>query len=101
MKDVMQGAYEVFMPVSEAKKKEMIAEFYTKKAPVFLQAMEEKLKSKKTHEFLIGENYTLADFYFIGVWRAVVANPVFPDFTELMTKTPLLCEYYEKKNKLY
>ena len=101
LKDIMEGAFKGFLPIPEEKKKQMRVEFFTKTVPVLFQAMEAKLKANASHEFLVGEKYTMADFYLIGVWRAVVMNPMFGEFKELVAKTPLLNEYFEKKNKLF
>lgn len=98
-KDIMENCFKSFLPIPEDKKKEIRTQFFEKMAPVFLAAMEERLKTNKTQSHLVGRKYTIADFYLLGVYRAVMNNPSYPEFKSLLEKVPVLKEYLEKKDK--
>lgn len=98
-KDVMEGCFREFLPIPEDKKKELRKQFFEKSVPTFLSVMEQKLKENKTQCHLVGRDYTIADFYLLGVYRAVMNNPQYPEFKEILEKCPALKEYLEKKDK--
>ncbi len=102
LKDIMDGCARFYhLNVPEDKKKEMRKDFFTKTVPTCLDAMENRLKINKTQCHLVGRSYTIADFYLIGVWRGFFLNPMCPEFKEILPKYPTLCQYFEKKNKLF
>jgi glutathione S-transferase len=101
LKDIMEGCLRfVLLPVSPEKKKEMRDEFFASTAPTLLVAMEDKLKLNATIDYLVGRSYTIADFYFVGVWRAFVLNPKFPELQPLVARHPTLIAYFARINPL-
>eukprot|EP01022_Parablepharisma_sp_SALTPOND_P001341 TRINITY_DN10612_c0_g2_i1.p2 TRINITY_DN10612_c0_g2~~TRINITY_DN10612_c0_g2_i1.p2 ORF type:complete len:435 (+),score=56.53 TRINITY_DN10612_c0_g2_i1:319-1623(+) len=100
LKDLMDGCARTFLSLPEDKKKKSRTEFFEKNVVNVFQAMENKLKLKKACNYLVGDKYTIADFYFVGVWRGFVMNPMFSEFKGIVEKYPLLNEYFDKKNKL-
>ena len=65
-----------------------------------LNAMEDKLKVRKTKYFLVGSNYTIADFYTIGIWRENFNDIQFYEIKTLIKSFPILKEYLEIQNEL-
>jgi len=99
-KDVMDECYKFsYAPVSEDKKKEMRTRFFENAAPVFLQAMEERLKGNKSQDYVVGRKYTIGDFYLVGVYRAILKDPNYSEFNAILEKCPTLKAYLEKKDK--
>ena len=101
LKDLVETVARHFMPISEEKKKQYYEEFFSKTVFTFLGAMEARLGANESHDYLVGKNYTIADFYLIGTWRGVMMNPMFPQYKDIIPKYPLLQECAEKKNKLF
>jgi len=101
MKDIMEGCTKFFLPIAEDKKKEQRKDFFEKTAPILLGAVQDRLKLNKCKHHLVGSKPTIADFYFIGVWKGFVTSPMFPEFKELIPKFPLLNEYMACKEKKY
>ena len=58
-KDIMEGCFKEFLPIPAEKKKEMRTALFEKSVPVFLHAMEERLKMNKSQCTLVGRKYTL------------------------------------------
>ncbi len=101
LKDIMETTSKfIFYPLPEEKKKEMRTEFFTKAVFTFFDAMTNHLKANKTQHFLVGKSYTIADFYFVGFWRAILINPMMPEFKDILAKYPDLCAYYAIHEKL-
>ena len=99
-KDIMEGCFKEFLPIPAEKKKEMRTALFEKSVPVFLHAMEERLKMNKSQCTLVGRKYTIADFYLVGAYRAVINNPSYPEFKPILDTCPLLKAYFEKKDKI-
>jgi glutathione S-transferase len=101
LKDIMDNCGRIaFSPLPEEKKKTMRADFFAKTLPIFLEAMQNRLKSNKCQHVLVGKSYTIADFYFVGVWRGFVLSPMFPEFKDIVAKFPVLLEYFAKQDKM-
>lgn len=98
-KDITEGCVRIYLPVPEDKKKEIMAKFYENSVPVLLEGMENRLKSNKTQDFLVGRKNTVADFYLIGVWRGIVVGAGFKEIIGQLSKYPVLQKYIEKKDK--
>eukprot|EP00826_Nyctotherus_ovalis_P054295 TRINITY_DN7101_c0_g1_i1.p1 TRINITY_DN7101_c0_g1~~TRINITY_DN7101_c0_g1_i1.p1 ORF type:complete len:404 (+),score=157.58 TRINITY_DN7101_c0_g1_i1:128-1339(+) len=98
-KDLTESCFKVFLPVSKEKKKEMMEKFFATSAKTILKAMEERLKSNKSREYLVGSKNTMADFYFLGTWKASVEDPHFPQFKGIIVECPTLCDYVKKKSE--
>ncbi len=102
LKDLTDGMVGFFYSAApEEKRKVMRKDYFAKTVPTFLEAMENRLKLNKTQCYLVGSSYTIADFYLIGAWRGLFANPMLAEFKEIMPKYPTLCQYFEKKDKLF
>eukprot|EP00826_Nyctotherus_ovalis_P031936 TRINITY_DN2572_c0_g2_i4.p1 TRINITY_DN2572_c0_g2~~TRINITY_DN2572_c0_g2_i4.p1 ORF type:complete len:399 (+),score=114.11 TRINITY_DN2572_c0_g2_i4:146-1342(+) len=98
-KDIMEGCVKSYMPIPEDKKKEILRAFYDNSVPVLLKAMEERLKSNKSQECLVGRGHTVADFYVTGVWRGVVNGGGFKEVRDQVLNYPILSKYLEQKDK--
>lgn len=61
--------------------------------------MENRLKSNKSQDFLVGRENTMADFYLTGVWRGFINDKRFKPIKDQMSKYPTLLKYFEKKDK--
>ncbi len=87
--------------IAGTKLAEMRAEYLERTVPTIVQAMEAKLKGNCVAEFLVGKKHSIADFYFVGVWREFVLK-----HKELAAKIgqegvcPALKKYYEVQSKL-
>ena len=99
IKDIIDGCARQFMPMAEETKLKLRTSLFDQTVPIYLIAMENRLKLNKTQNFLVGKRYTIADFYLLGFWRGFVANPMFPEFKKLVDKHPLLINYFELHNK--
>jgi len=97
LKDLMETAARRHLPIAADKQKQYYDEFFSKTVHVFMGAMEARLKANESHDFLVGKDYTIADFYMVGTWRAVMLNPAFPQYKDIIPKYPLLKEYMDKK----
>eukprot|EP00826_Nyctotherus_ovalis_P031938 TRINITY_DN2572_c0_g2_i6.p2 TRINITY_DN2572_c0_g2~~TRINITY_DN2572_c0_g2_i6.p2 ORF type:complete len:106 (+),score=34.19 TRINITY_DN2572_c0_g2_i6:72-389(+) len=98
-RDIMEGCVKSYMPIPEDKKKEILRAFYDNSVPVLLKAMEERLKSNKSQECLVGRGHTVADFYVTGVWRGVVNGGGFKEVRDQVLNYPILSKYLEQKDK--
>jgi glutathione S-transferase len=97
-KDVFQGLVQVmFAPVPPEKKEAMTKDFLGK-AAVFFGAMEEKLKSNKSQDFLVGKGYTLADIYVLGAIEGFFVATI-PPIKELFLKYPTLAKFHATRMK--
>jgi glutathione S-transferase len=99
VKDIIEGCMKSYLPIPEDKKKEILKAFYEKQLPVLLQGMEERLKSNKSQEYLVGRRNTVADFYLIGAWRGFMNSGEFNEVKDQASKFPTLLKYIEKKDK--
>ncbi len=99
VKDMMEGCATLFTPMAETTKLTMRTQLFEKTVPVCFQAMEARLMHNKSQNFLVGKNYTIADFYLLGFWRGFVINPMFPEFKLVVDKHPTLAAYFELRNK--
>ncbi len=98
LRDLMEGVELARnSAIPEAKRNELWKEFAEKRMPVLCRAMEERLRGNKTQEFLIGRKNTVADFYFVGIWRACVLPE--PDLKSEAEKFPGLSTYFAGKSK--
>jgi len=81
--------------IAPDKKKQSKAEYYEKRAPVFLSALENKLKLNKSQLYFVEKSFTIADFAFVGMLRGLVFSPTFPEYKAIFEKYPLLVKFHE------
>jgi glutathione S-transferase len=84
-----------FAPTEEAKKAGF-EKFYGTTFPFFLEKLEARLKENTSPNFFVGDNYTIADFAFVGVAFSTFENESNPSRTqqkEIVDKYPLITAY--------
>lgn len=68
--------------------------------PRFFGYYEEQLKHNTSKEFLVGNNYTTADFHFLGWYSVIHGHPARKEiFSKVLKKYPLLEAYYNKREE--
>jgi len=92
------NALSPFSPYDAEGKKKQQEEIGKTVFPVLLNYLEKKLEAKPCKEFLVGCKYTICDFYFIGLLRAMQFNKGFKFFQEA-TNIPLLQKYAQARLK--
>ena len=92
--------YKYLLPTPEAKQKSKET-FVKDKMPTYFGVYEEMLKKNSSKEFIVGDSYTIADFYMIGFARGYIYKPFadLPEITSELAKYPLLKNYIEVRNK--
>jgi len=94
------GDYKFVLPTPEAKQKSKDT-FTKEKMPTYFGVYEEMLKNNSSKEFIVGNSYTVADFYMVGFARGNIFKPFaeVPEITTVLEKYPLLKNYLEIRNK--
>ena len=100
-KDIHEGFVSFFFgKFPEPKKQEMATKYFSTSLPICLKAIEKRLCENKTHEFLVGHKYTMADFYALGVARWLFLNPMSQGkFLPALNAVPTFKLYIEKRLK--
>lgn len=93
------AAYAPYSPYDEETKKKLQSDIPKDVFSIYLNALEEKLQYKSCKEFLVGEQYTIADFYFLSmILMMKFGKTEFKQLSEF-TGIPLLMEYFETRCK--
>jgi glutathione S-transferase len=100
--DLFVKAYQLLSPRSplDAKaREEGLKKLGESEGAIYLDAIEKKLKDNCSKFFIVGEKYTIADFYLLGFYAHIVANPPWAAaFVEkIKTAYPLLQAYLDKR----
>ena len=87
-------------PLSPKEKEENLDRLYKTDGPLFLGALEKRLKENVSQDFMVGRKYTIADFYLQGIYQNILQNP---DWTKLFadkikTDFPTLWAYAVKRS---
>jgi glutathione S-transferase len=99
VKDLFEGFVKYFyggFPEDVKKKKE--EEYFTKTVPLIFEILEKRLKENESQMFFVGNQYTMADFYFLGAARWLVINPqTEKSYEKALTSAPLLKAFLKKR----
>lgn len=102
--DFIQKAYAAISnlsPFDEKARAEMLPKVTKEIGPRFLGAIEKVLKENPCKEYIVGNKYTIADFYMLGFYRTLIKDENFrKPFYDYFIKThPDLNAYLEKRMK--
>ena len=99
VKDFFEGFVRFFYGgFPEEKKKKLEEEYYAKSVPLYFQLIESRLKENDSADFLVGKQYTMADFYILGAARWLILNPqTEAKFAKQLADVPLLQAYLKKR----
>jgi glutathione S-transferase len=99
--DLMSKVFPVVSSVStlnEEDKAAAIKEIIEKHGPLYIGAIEKLYKENPCKDYLVGNKYSLGDFYLLGAYRTLVADENFrkPFFDKFVEKHPDLNAYLAK-----
>ncbi len=100
---IIKDIYEEFVRVFYSKlpepvKQKLLGDYYTKRLPLQLAAIEKRLKANKCQDFLIGRKYSMADFYLIGAAKWLILNPTSAkDYEPALNAAPTVKQYLTKR----
>ncbi len=84
------------LPAEKAKKAK--EDFYATSVPMMFNILEKRLQENDSHDFFVGSQYTMADFYAVGAARWLILNPqTEKDFAKALNACPLLKAYFGKR----
>ena len=82
----------------EDKKKKMEEEYFGKTAPLILGLIEKRLKDNESKDFLVGKQYTMADFYLLCAAKWLFFNPMVDKaFAPVLAAAPTVLAYVKKR----
>ena len=95
--DFMINLIRIVYATEESKKKESMDEFLAGFYPLWLNAMENRLKKNESPHFFVGKELTIADLQIVHLISSHIysGKPYAPAFKELFDKHPALAEYAE------
>ena len=69
--------------------------------PNFLSGLDRALKDNSSQDFIVGNRYTIADFYLLGIYRNLLVDPDWKTnfYQRFVEKHPELHGYLEKRMK--
>ena len=85
-----------FGPGEDAEKAEKINAHLEKRMPIFMEAIERRLKANKTQTHIVGEHWTAADFTMLHLWTGVINGKRLGSHFEKFKDTyPIAKGYFE------
>lgn len=99
VKDLFEGFVRVFFTkLPEEKKKKMEEEYFAKTVPIIFAILEKRLLENESHEFFVGRQYTMADFFLLGAakWLIVSADQG-KKYEKQLENSPTLKAYIKKR----
>jgi len=87
----------IAFPMMQPEDPKVQEEFFKTDFPFFMGYLENKLKEKKNPEFLFLDQYTVADFFVIGMFKQFKMFPKLAQHIESSTEFPLVKAYLEKR----
>jgi len=101
MKDLFDAVVKfMFSKITEQSKIKLKESLINESFPNIFGIIEKRLNNKENKMFLIGSNYSLADFYLIGFSRSIIYNPMIGfsrDIQRSLDNFPLLKNYIKKR----
>ena len=101
MKDLFYAVVKfMFCKITEQSKIKLKESLINESFPNIFGIIEKRLNNKENKMFLIGSNYSLADFYLIGFSRSIIYNPMIGfsrDIQRSLDNFPLLKNYIKKR----
>lgn len=90
-----------YVGITEEAKEERKTKLLKDLGPKVIKSLEKMLAEKKCKEFIIGRRYTIADFFLLGAYRTLKANPDWNKafFDKFVRHAPMLYAYLEKRMK--
>eukprot|EP01022_Parablepharisma_sp_SALTPOND_P028874 TRINITY_DN71949_c0_g1_i1.p1 TRINITY_DN71949_c0_g1~~TRINITY_DN71949_c0_g1_i1.p1 ORF type:complete len:423 (-),score=65.32 TRINITY_DN71949_c0_g1_i1:31-1299(-) len=86
-------------PLDEKARAELKDNLLNTTGPLFMGALEKKLKENETQDYMVGNNYTIADFYLLGLYQTLVQNEEWNKtfMKRIEDKYPTLYKYAQKR----